>query len=127
MRKLIRVILIFVIVISMTLTLTACNVFDPDSGLAAVINAILRPEAEPTPTPEPESTPTTAQTPAPAPEPAPASTPEPAQVQTPEPVPELIGSRFPFSFSSLGLNGNIVTEEDLGEKELFVAYLWAVW
>jgi len=77
------------------------------------------PEATPEPVPE--------STPAPAsestPEPIPESTPEPA----PEPEPVLTGKSFPFSFTSEDLYGNTVTGDDLGEKELFFAYLWVVW
>jgi len=43
----------------------------------------------------------------------------------PEPVPA--AGSFPFNISSEDLYGNIVTGDDLGEKELFFAYLWAVW
>jgi len=77
----------------------------------------------------PEATPTPEQTPEPTPEPPPEPTPESTPEQTPEPTPEqrIGGFAFPFSFSTEDLQGNTVTEETLGEKELFVAYLWAVW
>jgi len=57
----------------------------------------------------------------------PTITPEATPELTPEPEPDAISFRFPFSFSSVDLQGNTITEEDLGEKELFFAYLWAVW
>jgi len=34
---------------------------------------------------------------------------------------------FPFSFSTLDLHGNPVTEESLGQKELFFVYFWTTW
>ena len=74
-------------------------------------------------TPEDTHEPAIETTPEPPSEPVPALTPEPT------PVTELgsNGYKFPFSFSSVDLHGNTVTEEDLGEKEFFFAYLWAVW
>ena len=58
---------------------------------------------------------------------------DPVRESTPNPITEGITDseavkfKFPFSFSSVDLQGNTVTDEDLGEKELFFAYLWAVW
>ena len=34
---------------------------------------------------------------------------------------------FPFSFTAQDLFGNTVTEESLGEKQLFFVHLWATW
>ena len=34
---------------------------------------------------------------------------------------------FPYSFTAEDLNGNIVTEETIGEKQLFILHLWATW
>ncbi|MCL1862529.1 MAG: TlpA family protein disulfide reductase [Defluviitaleaceae bacterium] len=34
---------------------------------------------------------------------------------------------FPFEFSALDINGNIVTHDDLPEREFFFVYLWATW
>ena len=63
-----------------------------------------------------------------APEPTIELTPKPTPKPTPEPEPEPIPDfNFPFNFTSEDLQGNIVTEEVLGEKDLFFAYLWAVW
>ena len=97
----------------MTLFLVACGGDDPAPGTDH------EPAIEVTPEPMPELTPE------PTPVPTPVKTPEPTPEVTPEP--EVIGFKFPFSFSSVDLQGNTVTEEDLGEKELFFAYLWAVW
>jgi len=50
---------------------------------------------------------------------------EPTPEPTPEPEPtEFI---FPYSFLAEDLQGNPVTEETLGNKEIFLIYLWAVW
>ena len=93
--------------------LTACGGID------------IMPEANPEPVPD--SSPALA--PESAPEPTPESTPEPVPEPTPEPEaePVLTGKSFPFSFISEDLYGNTVRGDDLGEKELFFAYLWAVW
>jgi len=113
MKKFSKQILIVMLVITMTLFLAACGGDDPV------------PESTPALTPEATPAPTPVLTPEPTPEPIPVLTPEPTPEVTPEP--EVIGFRFPFSFSSVDLQGNTVTDEDLGEKELFFAYLWAVW
>jgi len=34
---------------------------------------------------------------------------------------------FPFSFTAVDLHGNTVTEETLGEKQLFFVHLWGTW
>jgi thiol-disulfide isomerase/thioredoxin len=34
---------------------------------------------------------------------------------------------FPYAFSAQDLNGTIVTEKTLGEKELFFVHYWATW
>ena len=34
---------------------------------------------------------------------------------------------FPFNFTAQDLNGNLVTEESMGEKQLFFVHLWATW
>jgi len=74
-------------------------------------------------TPEDTHEPTIEATPEPTSEPVPAQTPE----LTPAPELESTGYEFPFSFSSVDLHGNTVTEDDIGKKEFFFAYLWAVW
>ena len=115
MKKFTKQMLIVLMIMAMTLFIVACN----DGGHVPEADPEPKIEASPEPTPEP------AKTPEPPPEPEPALTPEP----TPEiiPEPETISFRFPFSFSSVDLQGNTITDEDLGEKELFFAYLWAVW
>jgi len=40
---------------------------------------------------------------------------------------ELIWGLFPFSFSTQDLFGNTVTEETIGEKQLFFVHLWGTW
>jgi len=91
------------LILVMSLSLVACDVGDnvPDVSPEPVSKE--KPESEPGVAPEP--------------------TPELSTDQEPEAV----GNRFPFSFSSVDLQGNTVTDEDLGEKDLYVAYLWAVW
>ena len=106
-----RVLMCFVIV--SFFFLTACG------GIGIMPEATPEPVLESSPAPAPESTP----------EPTPESTPEPVPDPAPEPEPEpvLTGKSFPFSFISEDLYGNTITGDDLGEKELFFAYLWAVW
>jgi thiol-disulfide isomerase/thioredoxin len=63
-----------------------------------------------------------------SPSPTPAATPEP----TPEPEPDPIVSvhtrgLFPYAFSAEDIFGNTVTEQTMGEKELFFVYRWATW
>jgi len=129
MKIVMKAILALALIISMVLTLTACNFrnFSPVADLLETIESIFRSSPGDQP-PEPEEPPEPDQPQAPDPPPPPATPePGPAPVLTPEPSPEVIGNRFPFSFSSVDLQGNFVTEEDLGDKELYVAYLWAVW
>ena len=49
-------------------------------------------------------------------------TPPVVTVEEQEPV-----ANFPFAFAAEDLFGNMVTHEDLGNKELFVVHLWATW
>ena len=53
--------------------------------------------------------------------------PEDTTQPPPEPSAASNAFAFPFAFSGEDLYGNPVTEETLGQKELFVAYLWATW
>ena len=115
MRRSTKQILIVMLVITMSLFLVACGGDDPVQETTPTLTPEATPEATPELTPEP--------TPVPVPEPEPVQTQEP----TPDPEPDPVGFRFPFSFSSVDLQGNTITDEDLGEKELFFAYLWAVW
>ena len=87
------------------LTLTAVFLFTMSISLSGCDLGGLYPEPNQNPTPEPK----------PKPEPS------------PEPDPAIAGYKFPFDFSVEGLYGETVTGEDLGEKELFMVYLWAVW
>ena len=116
MKKPTKVSLAVIIAITMTLTLAACGGETAPTD-EPVVETTSTPEPTAAPTDEPEAETT------PPPEPTPESTPEP----TPEPAQEFIGYKFPFGFSTEDLHGNTVTEETLGEKELFFAYLWAVW
>ena len=44
------------------------------------------------------------------------------------PAPALLtAAMFPFEFEAEDLYGNIVTHESLGERELFLLYLWTTW
>ncbi|MCL2662980.1 MAG: hypothetical protein FWE83_06575 [Oscillospiraceae bacterium] len=122
------------IVISLLL-LTACGVVDivTEDSPEPVIEAPPTSESIPEPTPERKPAPTSEITPSPTPTPMPTQTPEPTPEKSPEPTPvitpepDAVGFKFPFSFSSVDLYGNTITDEDLGEKELFFAYRWAVW
>ena len=117
MKKLATMAMMVFITVLIALTITACGSNPaPDADLAAAIEALLRPNREPEAPVAPPPAPTPAT-------PAPTAPPPPP---TPAP-PAIIYSNFPFSFTSLDLYGNTVTERDLGEKDLFVAYLWAVW
>jgi len=109
MKKLAKRMFLVLLVITMFLFVVACGGDDPVQ------------EATPEPTPTAELTPE----PTPVPTPTVEPTTEPIPEETPEPG--VAVARFPFSFSSVDLQGNTVTDEDLGEKELFFAYLWAVW
>jgi len=69
--------------------------------------------------------------------------PAPAQTDTQEDIPtetppeetsqddadtdELIWGILPFSFTAVDLYGNTVTEESIGEKQLFFIHFWATW
>jgi len=77
-----------------------------------------------TQTPTPDQNPEPNNTPEQKPEPTPERKPDLTPTPTSDPV--ISGYSFPFSFSAEDLNGDILTEEDLGQKELFLAYLWAV-
>ena len=114
--------LILFVALSMIFVLAACggSIFAPDADLLDKIESMLRPASD-TDSSQPAATPAPS-TPAPPP-----STPAPSTPAPPPPTPEPTGFKFPFAFSTVDLYGNTVTEEDLGEKELFVAYLWAVW
>jgi len=103
-----------VIALIMVFTLTACGGSDTSIEPALI--------ATPEPTPEP----VTVATPEPAPELTPGPTPEP------EPEPDPIVSvhtrgLFPYAFSAEDIFGNTVTEQTMGEKELFFVYRWATW
>ena len=101
--------MIILMVITMTFFLVACDSGDPVPE--ETDKQIIKATSEPIPEPSQK--------------PIPADTPEPIPEVTPEP--DSVGFKFPFNFSSVDLYGNVVTDEDLGEKELFFAYLWAVW
>ena len=70
---------------------------------------------DPEPEPEPE------QPPDPDPEP------DPPEPQAPDSIAEVTRGLFPFSFTAADLYGNTVSEETMGEKEVFLVYLWATW
>jgi thiol-disulfide isomerase/thioredoxin len=55
-------------------------------------------------------------------------TPVPADTPTPDdtPMPSSNAS-FPYSFTATDVYGNTVTEQSLGEKQVFFVHLWATW
>jgi len=105
-RSLSRILTILLVVLIFALPLSACD-DAPDS-------AVLHTDAEPTPQP----------TPAPTPAPEPAAD-EPT-VDEPGPN-QAAGYAFPFTFTGTDLYGNTVTEESLGEPQIFFVHYWATW
>jgi len=119
MRKIAILTLTAVFLLTMSLFLSGCNFDELFPDVTSGSSPEEKAEVTPSPTPEP--------LPEPKPEPTPEPKPEPKPEKTPTPEPVIAGYKFPFSFSIEGLYGETVTEEDLGEKELFMVYLWAVW
>jgi thiol-disulfide isomerase/thioredoxin len=88
----------------LSLCLAACGT------IGDVLNeaqAEVPPMPEPSPTPEPPAAP---------------ELPEPAAPADTAPT-----FAFPFAFSTTDVYGNEVTQETLGQKEVFFVHLWATW
>jgi len=58
---------------------------------------------------------------------APAPSPEVPVTLAPQNTNDDSWGVFPFSFTAKDLYGNTVTEESLGEKQLFFVHLWGTW
>ena len=124
MRKRRERIGVFLLASALTLSLSACSLFNRgNSPLPTEIPATATPAPTSVPTPVPTEAPTTAPTPQPTPSPVPSPTPviPPTPIPTPETTPEK-----PF----ITLNPASVTVEEGGTcvfETDYVRAIWAVW
>jgi len=113
MKKIIMVALCIMIPLSMYGCVTDSEL--PD--LSAAQEEETQEDPSPTPDIEPEESPAESTTETPPVDPA----------QDDADASELEWGIFPFSFTARDLYGNIVTEESIGEKQLFFVHIWGTW